>query len=108
MYRRRAEVEVAAVVFGGRNLGKGERKIAEGLIRHLCKRLRHDLLAHECGGFAIMARGEEASDLWKRLSGLRVHRIVGPSCPQRVFVELQPFVYDAAKHHRAETTIAHR
>ena len=96
--RRRGEVEIAAIVFDGRNLRKRERQIAERLVRHLRQRFRHDLLAHEAGRFAILAgRGQEASDLWKRLSRIRVHRIVRPPCPQRVFVELQPLVNDAAE-----------
>ena len=51
---------------------------------------------------------QETSHLGQRGMRIGIDGIVRTSGPQRVFVQLQAFVHNAAEHHRAQTAIANR
>ena len=106
--RSGGEVEIAPVVLYGIDLRKSQREIADRLVRHLRERLRHHFRVDELRRVAVLALREQAPDIGKRIFRVGVHRIVRPARPQRVLVQLQPLVDDAAEDHRAETAVAHR
>ena len=106
--RCRRQIEIAAIVLDRIDVGERQRQIADRLIRHLRERLRHHLRADELRRLGVLALGEQTPDLGQRVFRVRIHRIVRPARPQRVFVQLQPLVHDAAEDHRAETAVADR
>jgi hypothetical protein len=106
--RRRCEVEIAPIVFDGIHLRERQRKIADRLIRHLRERLRHDFRFDELRRLGVLALSEQTPDFGERAFRVGVHRIVRSPRPQRVFVQLQSLVHDAAEDHRAEMAVADR
>ena len=61
------EVEIAPIVLDGPRILKGERQIAESLVRHLRQRLRHHLLADQLCRGGVLARRQEAPDFGERV-----------------------------------------
>ena len=104
--RCRRQIEIASVVLDRIDLWKRQREIADRLVRHLRERLRHHLRVDELRRLGVLALGEQAPDFGQRVFRVRIHRIVRPARPQRVLVQLQPLVDDAAEHHRAEPAVA--
>ena len=106
--RCRRQIEIAPVVLDSIHPWKRQREIAKRLVGHLRERLRHHLRADELRRIGVLALGEQAAYLRERVFRVRVHRIVRPARPQRVLVQLQPLVHDAAKHHRTEPAVTNR
>ena len=57
---------------------------------------------------ALRARFEQASYFGDRGPGVRVGRLVWPSGPQGIFIELQPFLSNPAENHPAQPAVADR
>ena len=108
MRGRCREIEVAPVVLDDVGLRKRQHQVADRLVRHLRQRLGHHFLACQVAPLRRTGRRQQTPDLGQRVLRVRIDRVVRAACPQRVFVELQPFMHDAAEHHRAEPPIADR
>jgi hypothetical protein len=60
----RRQVEIASVVFHGVDRRKGHREIADGLVRHLPKWLRHHLRVDELRCVGVLLLGQQTPHFW--------------------------------------------
>ena len=84
---------------------KAQSRVAHRLIRLGVGALH---LPAQRAGLDILPGAEQAAHFGQHRSGSGVVAVFGSARPERVFVELQPFVDVAAKDHGTQTTIAHR
>ncbi len=59
---RAVEIQIAAIVGGRVDVGKGEPQIADALIRHLTPGRRHHLGIHQLGRFLIFTGEDELAN----------------------------------------------
>ncbi len=105
---RGAEIELALIFGGGARRGKAQGEIAERLVRRHPPRRGDDRLVRERFGFHRLPRQEEPPH-FRHGGGTRgVQAIPLLPGPDRIFVELQPLVGDAAEDHGAEATVSDR
>ena len=82
--------------------------IAHRLIGHLARRPGDHLVHDQPFGFRERSGRDQRSHAGQRLARGGVRRVVRAAGPQRVLVQLEPFVLDAAEHHGPEPPVANR
>ena len=104
----RVEVELTPVVLNRGERGKPQQQTSDGLVGSLPEWPRHHLRFRELVRLAVLARENQRAHLGQRRQRLGIGWIVGPSTPQRVFVERDVFFNNATEDHSAQAPIAHR
>ncbi len=102
------QIELAAILADAVGTIKIQQQIAQRLIRHLLERTREHLGVGQGFGFGIAPGKHERAHLWQGRQRVGAGGIVRATCVQRVLVELQALVGNAAPHHRAQPAVADR
>jgi hypothetical protein len=101
----RVEVEFAPVVGGVPVPRQQQVQVTQRLVAAY-QSLGHELLLHQLLALAVVAGEQQCAGLGKPLLGSFPVARDRAACPQRVDVQLQPFVLEAAEHHGAESAVA--
>ena len=102
------QIELTTVLTDAVGTVEIQQQIAQRLVRHLLERTRQQLGIGQLLGLCIAAGKDQRAHLRQRRQRLRIGGVVRTTGIQRVFVELQTLVGDAAPHHRAQPTVADR
>ena len=105
------QVQPALIVAIVRMARHGNIHIAEGLKGHthvLACGVRHNLFVSQFLGFLVFALKDELAYLRQVLLGTRVDDVVGLSCPDVLFVQLDMLYGRSSENHCSHHTITHR
>ena len=95
----------------GRMAGHREIQVAEGLVRHthiLSCAYGHHLLIRQCLGLLVLPLEDKLTHLRQVFLRLRMNHLIGLSCPEGLFIELDMLHSRRTEDHAADDTIAHR
>src|SRR5262250_3635259 len=93
-------------VIGNRFLtGKVQTQIAEWLIRRHTPRGSVHGFVRERLSFLWLAREEQATDLCQIARTVGIVAVTSLAGPDRILVNLNPFIFDSAKHHRRQSSV---
>jgi hypothetical protein len=102
----RVQVEVAPIILHRGCFGEREEQIPGRFVRHLADGTGNHLLTDQMRGLTIFAVENQLPHFRQGGARLWIDRVIRAAGPERVFVQLKPFVIDAAEDHRAEPAIA--
>ena len=102
------EVQLAAVVRRLVVAVHHDPQVAERLIGLQVTRAPHQLLVREVLRFLVAALADELPHPRQVLQRLAVDRVVGPSGPERVLVQLDALRGHSSEHHAAQSAVADR
>ena len=104
-------VEPSLIVLIGSMSGHGDIEVTKGLVGHshvLAGSLGHHLVVGKVLCLFVLPLEDEASHLRQSLLGAGIHHLVGLTCPDGLFVQLDMFHGRRTEHHATYDTIAHR